>query len=341
MKTVFGCIYTKNLYPPSQWNTLFNKKCLRKSRGGYNLEDIFEFFCKMVRVVLSILLLVPFFTSSQMLLNPKGEVLEEMPFFNPDFIKSLHIKSFRGTYATKFNQDIIRPNDDTFVYEFDRLGQLVRKYKIRLNDTLVTTYQYDYKGNVIVLRESNKYGFHEYRYKYDQRDRLIEMELRRDKKPVRNKLSFELDENTVVAKEKYEYLPLGEMDYKRLCYNQSGRIYKTEFYYFNDRELLAKKESALHNGNNRVEVNYFYNEQDKITEVKTRFISSEREDARKIFTYDEAGNVLSRHIYNGKQLLIEEQLVYKKEDNTLKAILSREANEAMITILQFKEYRFY
>ncbi|MBD3637815.1 MAG: hypothetical protein HUJ25_10710 [Crocinitomicaceae bacterium] len=277
----------------------------------------------------------------QMLLNYRGTVLEDMPFFNPEFIKKHQVKSFRGTYATKFDHDIIRPNSDSFVYEFDRLGQLVRKYKIKMGDTLLSTYIYDYRGNVLIHRETNKYGYYEYRYAYDKRDRVTEMEVRRDSRTTQNKLSFELDESSTVAIEKYEYIALEGLDYKKICYNGAGRVYRNEFYYFNEDGRLAKKESALHNGSGRSEVNYFYDAKGRVEEVKTISKATKTHIKKKLFAYDDEDNVLSRHIYRNDKLLSEEQLVYFEDSKLLKAIISREANQAMLTILQFRQYRNY
>lgn len=293
-------------------------------------------------VIAVICILFPSMSFGQMLLNPKGEVLEDMPFFNADYIKKHKVKSFRGTYATKFDHDIIRKNQDAFVYEFDKLGQLVRKYKILRGDTLLSTYIYDYKGNVLIHRETNKMGYYEHRYAYDSQNRMTKMELRRDYQTTHNKLSFELDESNTVAKETYEYIPLeGEKDYKKICYNGAGRIYRIEFYYFNDQGKLAKIERALHNGTNRVEVNYFYDNKGRIEEVKTIAKSKKTHTNRKLFTYDDQDNVLSRHLYRNNELLIEEQLVYYEDNKMLKAVISREANQAMLTILEFSSYRSY
>ena len=294
-----------------------------------------------MKYLLIICILIPLLSCGQMLLNPKGEVLEDMPFFNPEFIKSHQVKSFRGTYATKFDHDIIRPNNDAFVYEFDRIGQLVRKFKILMGDTLLSIYIYDYKGNVLIHRESNKLGYYEHRYRYDDRNRIVKMELRRDKKSSLDKLSFELDESHTVSTEKYEYIPLEGIDYKKICYNGADRIYRIEFYYFNDKEQLAKVESALHNGTNRKEVNYFYDEAGRIQEVKTISKASKTHQRKKIFTYDENGNVLSRHMYRNEKLLSEEQLVYSDDSHLLKAVITREDQSGMLTILQFKSYRNY
>lgn len=293
----------------------------------------------LMKRILVICLLFPIMGTSQMLLNPKGDVLEDMPFFNPEFIKKHNIKSFRGGYATKFDHDIIRPNNDAFVYEFDRLGQLVRKFKIHMGDTLLSTYIYDYKGNVIIHRETNKFGYYEHRYRYSSDNRLMEMELRRDKKSHMNKLAFELDEKHTVAHEKYEYIPLEGNDYKRVCYNSADRVYKIEFFYFDSQGRLIKKESALHNGSGRSEINYFYDDQGHVEEVKTISKASRTHTNRKIFTYDEEGNVMSRMMYRNDKVISEEQLVYFEDSKLLKAILSRAEEGSMITILQFTNYK--
>jgi hypothetical protein len=292
-----------------------------------------------MRYVVFIAIFLPFLVTGQMLLNSDGQVLEDMPFFNPQFIRNQSVKSFRGSYATKYDHDVIRPNDDAFVYEFDKLGQLVRKYKIHMGDTLLSTYIYDYKGNVLIHRETNKFGYHEKRYRYDKLNRVTELEIRRDNGSVANKLSFELEKKHTVAIEKYEYIPLDGNDYKKICYNSSGRVYRIEFYYFDKAQRLIKKESALHNGSGRSEINYFYNDQGYIEEVKKISKASKTHTNRKLFTYDKEGNVLSKMVYRNEKLINEQQLVYFEDSGLLKAILTREDEESKITILQFKQYR--
>lgn len=274
-----------------------------------------------------------------MVINPKGEVLENTPFFNAEFVKEKNVKSMRGNYATKYDMDIIRPNEDAYVYEFDRLGQMVRQYKIHLGDTLINTYQYDYKGNIMVHRESNKFGYHEYRYKYDQQNRMTEMEMRRDKVSNYNKLSFELDQNKIVSSEKYEYIPLDDGNYKRLCYNSADRIYRIEFYYFDKNGRLFKKESALHNGRNRTEVHFIYDKAGRIIELKSISKATTPIITKKIFEYDEKGDLLAKKVYRDDKIISEEQLVYFEDTGLLKAIISRGDEHNKLTILKFDRYR--
>jgi hypothetical protein len=276
-----------------------------------------------------------------MILNPNGDVLENTPFFNTEFVKTNKVKSMRGNYATKFDMDIIRPNEDAYIYEFDRLGQMVRQYKIHFGDTLINTFQYDYKGNIMVHRESNKFGYHEYRYKYDQQNRLIEMEQRRDKKSTYNKLSFELDPTKVVSAEKYEYIALEGNDFKRMCYNSVGRIYRIEFYYFDKKNRITKKESALHNGRNRIEVLFFYDEENRIIELKTISKFANPIVIQKLFEYGTTGELLSKKVFRAEKIISEEQLVYSEDTKLLKAIISRGAEHNKLTILKFDRCSYF
>ena len=294
-----------------------------------------------MKLIVAFCIWLPLSAMPQMLSNLTGEVLEDMPFFNAAFIKENKVKSFKGHYSTKYDHDIIRPNNDAYVYEFDRLGQLVRKYKIHLGDTLLSTYIYDYKGNVLIHRESNKLGYYEHRYTYDNRNRVVKMELRREKEENLHKLSFELDESKTVAVEKYEYIPLEGMDYKKVCYNGADRVYRTEFYYFNSQQKLSKVESALYNGSGRTEVNYFYDNEGRLEEVKTISKANHAHITRKVFTYDDYGNTLSRHIYRNDKLITEDQLVYAEGTRLWKAVINRENAGAMLTILEFTNYQKY
>ncbi|OIQ35527.1 MAG: hypothetical protein BM555_03970 [Crocinitomix sp. MedPE-SWsnd] len=276
-----------------------------------------------------------------MVINNEGEVLGNRPFFNADFVKSHKIRSFRGNYATKFDMDIIRENEDAFVYEFDNLGQLTRQYKIHMKDTLINTYQYDYKGNIVMHRESNKLGYYEYRYKYDDQNRVIQEELRRDKVFDHNKWSFELDKSTIVSTERFEYIKLEGFDFKKVCYNTANRIYRIEFYYFDDDQRLLKKESAMHNGRGRIEVNYSYNDLNQLTEIESVTKKSNPITTTRTFEYDEMGNVLSKKEFRNNKITSEDQLVYHEDTNELRAIITRGQESNKLTILKFDKYRHY
>lgn len=276
-----------------------------------------------------------------MVINTSGEVLGNKPFFNADFVKNLNIRSFRGNYSTKFDLDVIRPNEDSFVYEFDNLGQLVRQYKIHMKDTLINTYQYDYMGNIVMHRESNKLGYYERRYKFDAQNRVIQEELRRDKVYDHNKWSFELEKSTVVSTEKFEYIELTGKDYKKICYNSANRVYRIEFYYYNQDGLLSKKESAMHNGRGRIEVNYEYNGLGQITQIESTAKRTTPIVTLKVFEYDDLGNVLSRKEFRNNKILSEDQLVYDEDSKMLKAVISRGEEANKLTILKFDNYRHY
>lgn len=274
-----------------------------------------------------------------MVLNPTGEILEGRPFFNPEMIKHYNVKSIRGNYATKFDLDIIRPNSDSYVYEFDRLGQMVREFKIHMGDTLISSFQYDYKGNITLHRESNKFGYYETRYFFDERNRITKLEQRRDKKSQLNKLSFELDESKIVSEESFEFIPLEGLNYKKLCYNSAKRVYRIEFYYFNELGQLVKKESALHNGSSRIVTNYIYSKKGQVEEVNTLGVGSGTHQKSKRFEYDKTGNVLSKKVYRNQKIVSEEQLVFFERTGLLKAIISRGVSGNMLTILKFSQYR--
>jgi len=278
---------------------------------------------------------------AQMIVNQNGEVFENKPFFNKDFIRKNGIKFIRGNYSTKFDMDVIRPNDDRFVYEFDKLGQLYRQYKIHLNDTLVSTYQYDYKGNILVHKESNRVGYYEYRYTYDEKSRITSLEVRRDYAAQQNKLSFDLDQTKIVSKETYEYESLEGNDYKLKAYNAAGRIYKVQFFYHNEDGQLIKMESALHNGRSRTKTSYSYNSTGQLISVKELSGKGFSIEEEKLFEYDEKGRLSAKKIYRNKKLQNEDQIVYQDDADKLRAIISRGDEKNKLTILKFDEYRFY
>lgn len=291
-----------------------------------------------------ILLLIAFLSHGlygQMVVNTAGTVFENKPFFNKEFIKSNHIKFIKGNYATKLDMDIIRPNDDKFVYEFDKLGQLYRQYKIHLGDTLISTYQYDFKGNIVVHKESNRVGYYEYRYTYDDKNRMTSLEVRRDYTTQQNKLSFDLDQSKIISKERFVYEKLEGIDYKKVSYNSSDRIYKIQFFYHNEAGQLIEMESALHNGRNRTKTIYQYMQDGQIKSVKQLSGKGFSISEEKRFEYDEKRRLSAKKTFRNRRLIVEDQIVYQDDSDKLRAIISRGDEKNKLTILKFDEYRFF
>jgi hypothetical protein len=109
-----------------------------------------------------------------------------------------------------------------------------------LGDTLFILYVWDERSNLIVKRSADRYGYSSYHYRYDDKNRLIYSELRAAKYQGEDRLTHVPDLDKKVSYEKFEYIDLDSKSYKKLYLNNSGIVYKEEFFYFDDAGRLLE-----------------------------------------------------------------------------------------------------
>lgn len=296
----------------------------------------------MSATYLSLLFVLFFYgqASAQILDNSKGETFSEKPFFNTQFIQQNKIKEIKGYFSTKSSRGAIVPNDDIYVYEFNKKGELIKEYNTKNADTTVVLYEYDNQGNLIKVRRSDNYGFHSYNYVYDDSSRIISKSYARDISKSTDRLKFDLDRSYIVSSETYTYenAPIG---LKKYFYNSQGLLYKTEFFYRDKDGYLIKQDYSLKTGSGRGKTEYFYGDFGLITEKKTETIIGSKTTSKIKFEYDENQNVLAQHYYRNGKYITEYQIIYNQQTMLLKAILTRDVATDFITILRLIDYSFY
>src|SRR5687768_2591992 len=180
-------------------------------------------------------LLVSVLTSGQMLDNTHATAFEGRPEFVREFIRINGIQTIRGSFSTKADKDIIREGKDATYYKFNRFGELTFEYKTLFNDTLFTLYAYDERSNIVIKRTADRYGFQSHHYIYDNRNRVVRIDVRTEVNTGQNKFLHVPDESHQTATEKFEYVDLDKTNYKKCYLNNSGTIYREEFFYFDEK----------------------------------------------------------------------------------------------------------
>ncbi|MFK8045653.1 MAG: hypothetical protein AB8B72_09165 [Crocinitomicaceae bacterium] len=294
-----------------------------------------------MKFIVFLIFLVPFKEAfGQMLDNSNAELFSEDPKFNTSFILKNKIKSIKGHYSTKADYDRIRPTNNIYYYQFNEKGELSKDYKTTKRDTVVRSYEYNSNGYISVKRQSDQFGFHSYHFKYDSLNRLIEKEYRRDENATGSKIDFKLNKSFSISTEVYVY-ESHDRQLKKSYFNSLGRLYKIAFYYTDENNYLYKDESKSINGNSRSQTTYTYNENGFIKEK-----TSEKELGRKIttrikFEYDKQNNILAQHYYRNGVYKTEFQIVYNSSNLLMSALLARDIETNVITILKFSEYSFF
>ena len=290
--------------------------------------------------LVSFLLTVTPFGITQMLDNSKGETFSNTPFFNTGFIKKNKVESITGYYSTKAELASIKKSKNIYVYQFNQKGELIKEFKTKNSDTIVSQYNYDTNGNLSQVRRSDKYGFHSYNYTYDSIHRMISQEYCRDINKTKNRIEFELDKSFYISSESYTYetTPVG---LKKTYYNSKGRLFKTEFSYRNQYGYLLKQDYQLKTGSGRGLTTYNYGDKGLITEKLTETYIIGKTTTKMVFEYDEFENVLAQHYHRNGVYLTEYQIIYDDKTMLLSVILTRDVTLNFITILKFTNYTFF
>ncbi|NOQ70555.1 MAG: hypothetical protein GQ574_01050 [Crocinitomix sp.] len=279
--------------------------------------------------------------NGQMLDNIEGKTFGEVPFFNESFVQRNKIKTIKGYYSTKATLDIIRKSKDVYYYEFNAKGQLIQDYRTQYGDTLISIYEYNEQGQLSILRKSDNDGFHSYHYRYDERGRILEREYRRDFNKVGDVASFELDKSFSISIEKFEYLEMEGLDYKKIYYNNAGRVYQEEFFYYEENGYLIRQEARMKMGSSYTNTTYVYDELGRVKEkiIEKHIVSTYI--SKWIYEYDAHSNVLAQHYYKKDAYLTENQIVYSQDNLLIDAIITRDAATNLVTILKLSDYKFF
>lgn len=295
-------------------------------------------------LILYLFFICPIGLLAQMLDNSKGTAFSDQPFFNHQFIKANKIKRIQGHYSSKASMDYIRENDLIYVYEFDSLGYMTRKYEtVNIaggRDTIINVYEYDTNGNLIVHRRSDRKGFYSTHYTYDDQDRIVRTEYRRDMSKGRDKVHFSLDKSYMITFETSKYENTEEWE-KRVFYNNYDKPFQERFSYYDNNGYIMREEEKLTVHSGRRETKYEYTEKGLLKSITKESSVIGKHTYKEEFQYDEYNNLLAKHIHKDGEYLTEIQVVYDPVTRLISAVLTRKVKNDFITILKFDEIEFY
>lgn len=292
-------------------------------------------------IQLFVILFLPRLALSQMLDNTHATAFEGKPEFVRAFIQANGIQTIRGTFSTKADKDIIRESKDATYYKFNRFGELTFEYKTVYNDTLYTLYAYDERSNLIIKRTADKYGFQSHHYFYDQRNRLVRIEVRTQSNTGQDKYSFVPEADKQTAVERFEYVDLDDRSYKKCYLNTAGTIYREEFFYFDANNRLLRQEAYQKSGSGKSTVEMNYNDQGQLIEKTAASSVMGNYGTRYTYEYDAYGNILSMKYYENEVYKTEFQYVYDSDNKLLKAVIMRDAQTNLMTIVKYDQYTFF
>lgn len=294
----------------------------------------------MFRVLgIALILSVPVY--GQMLNNQSLTAFQGKPEFTIDFIRNKRIQSVYCHVSTKANLDIIRETDERSYYKFNRFGELTFEYKTIPGDTLYTLYVYDERSNLLIRRTADSYGFQSSHYRYDSKNRLIAFESRWQQNSGQDKETHIPAEEYLVTSETYEYVDFGNGDYKKVYRNQSGIVFKEEFYYHDEKGRLITLEGHQSVGAGRSKQTFEYDDKGRIIRKKSESSIMGNYVSSFEYEYDETGNIYSMKYYEQDVYTTEYQYVYDSDSGLLKAFIARDVKSNLMTIVKYDPYSFF
>lgn len=266
---------------------------------------------------------------------------DEMPEFNREIIRKHGIRTIAGDFSTKAARDMIRDSKEATYYKFNKFGELTFEYKTFLGDTIYTIYVWDERSNLIIKRSADKYSFRSTHYRYDSRNRVVAIESRECLNTGQNKEIYVPEENYITRTEKFEYEDLEGNNYKKKYLNGSDLVYREEFFYFNEKNLLIEQTAYQKPASGKTSILYFYDEKNRITSKSTSILMGGQFSFKTDYFYDSSGNLLSMNYYANEELKTEYQFVYDEKNELLKAVILRDAKTDLLTIIKYDLYSFY
>jgi hypothetical protein len=293
----------------------------------------------VVKKGLILLFLIPTVIFSQMLDNRSGNAFTDVPFFNSEFIRANSIKQLNGQFTYKKSGDIMRLKEYKNVYEFDTLGRLIRSYETKKDDgtkdTTSNVYVYSEKNLLKTHKKGDNFGFSTTTYTFDSKNRITKEENYREYRD-----SLGATQKILLNSETMVYEDF-ENQTKKTTFNSYGLPYLQEFSYYNEFGYLMERVERLMVTSEVTSLKYEYNSNGWIAVLRTFKQNTEKPVEEIVFTYDENGNLLEKHIYQEGVFTTEIEVLYNEKSKLITYVLTRDVATNFIQILRFNTLTFF
>jgi hypothetical protein len=207
-------------------------------------------------------------------------------------------------------------------------------------DTIVNHYEYNEKGLLHIHRKYDANAYYAEVFEYDDLNRVIRVEYRKDINKNVNPLRFVLDKQYLISFETMSYEKFEQQE-KKTHYNNFGLPFQYTFYYYNDLGYLTQIVENLAVSSGQRTTTFTYNERGLIAEK--RMVSSVMGNSsyRIAYVYDPIGNLLSSELHRNGNYTTETQVIYNSKTGLVSSLLKRQIDSQLITILQLDNYEFY
>jgi hypothetical protein len=292
-----------------------------------------------VKVLTAFCLFLSTVCFGQMLDNRDGNAFTDKPFFSPEFIRLNNIRSLNGQYTFKKAGEAMKNTQYKYVYQFDTLGRLTGSYETRKDDgskdTTWNVYNYNAQGWMTEHRKGDGKGFTVTNYDYDTTGRVIKEYFARDYIDT-----FKVAHRTVLNTESFRY-EIGDSMVKKTIYNSYDLPYMYEFTYYSSIGYIKERQQRLIMTTGVTSYKYAYNERGMLASIKMFRQDEDTPYEEDIFLYDEHGNLTEKQHYREGKYITETEMIYNEKSKLLTYVLTRDVATNYISIIGFKEYKFW
>ena len=280
----------------------------------------------------------------QLLNNKLGEAFTDKPFFNERIVAQNQIESITGKFILKKMGDVMRETRLKRAYYFDENGRLIKRIETTQakegQDTLITFFEYDPRGNLTVMRRKDQYGYYATYYDYDSLNRVIREEHKRNLNKAKEPFAFELGDEFIVSYETSSYENYDGQE-KRTVFNSYGVPYRDEITYTNEYGQITEVVDRLRRTSGINQKRYIYNDKGLLDTLLIISNQSGRQERLYTFEYDEYNNLIAKQYFKNGDHQTEYQLLYDNKTGLMNYILTREVATNYITILKLDQYNFH
>lgn len=333
------------------------------------ISNISSLLCRTLLLCLLAGSSLPVF--SQALAPTAESAFEPQLPFNTNYIKSRKIKSITFDIIDKKDFQVAEDKGLLNYYEFNTQGLLARYYytsiikviekeyhhdavyrkRRKINnaytytkneyvyDTVSTTYFYD-NLDLLKLKRYNDGPYYESKYySYSPANRPTSEMRFKETNASPNKSEFKLGSQTMLSEETFEYLVTGKNQYKKICKNDEGRIYKEIIYNYNDAQQLTGINEQYTATWISQTSDFVYNAKGQLISAVYKSNSNGEMELSRSYEYDANDCLLTEKQFKNGVLLKEISYV-TGSDKTLNSYIIRDPNGKSMRIVKLM-YQYF
>lgn len=276
-----------------------------------------------------------------MLLVKPGADAPQGLHFNPQFIARNGVDAVNAQVWTKRRGHPMEALDRYSRYQFGERGRMDRSASTFGKagtdlDTASVMYSYDSTGHLLLELHNDLHGFFALRTAYGPDGRPVRKTHVRIENLSGDRGRFEAGASTVISDESYSYTELNDTVWRKTFMNDRGRPYMEEV--FTKDRLGYLRSIEAHNliTQRRGRTVFSYDEQGRLAERTEQADLARPAISTWKWTYDAAGNPLTRDLFRNGELIRHSEFLYAKGTLFLKAVITKNNGTGLIDILRFE-----